>query len=119
MFFVPMYGKNIAYSQMDGTIDITNNFLSKSDCKKLNFVESKIRRFDKATIDMIVKTRNKLAHGDYIEEVILDDLLSRCVRLSLEIFSIYFFARAYDTINLPAQIFSNDDDKYFTKISSI
>jgi hypothetical protein len=57
------------------------------------------------SLSELVKTRNKLAHGDTVENEVLDNALSTAFLLSREFISIYFFNKKYSEISIHAEIY--------------
>lgn len=66
------------------------------------FVTKNNISFDINLISKIVKIRNKIAHGDMVDSDSLSLMLLYCEKLSLQIFSKFFFNVDYQDLHIPA-----------------
>ncbi|MBB6622249.1 hypothetical protein H7E67_02290 [Clostridium gasigenes] len=60
---------------------------------------------DSDKVNELVKTRNKLAHGDSVEEYVVHNSLRTAILLSQESISLYFFHKKYKDIHISTDIF--------------
>lgn len=68
--------------------------------------------FEKNKIAQLVKVRNKIAHGDIIDENLLNEYLANCEYLSMQMFSLYFFGRKYEDIHIRSYRYFKGEDFY-------
>lgn len=64
------------------------------------------------TISRIVKVRNKIAHGDSVDNAILESCLGECEYLAMQMFSLYFFKKNYDELHITSYRYFNKIDPY-------
>lgn len=67
------------------------------NCKNIDISADKL--------NVLVKTRNKLAHGDIVDESMLESSISTAFWLSNEFIALYFFNKHYHEINIDTQIY--------------
>ncbi len=68
--------------------------------------------FDKSKISQLVKVRNKIAHGDILDENLLNDSLGNCEYLSMQIFSLFFFRKKYEKLHIRSYRHFKGEDVY-------
>ena len=68
--------------------------------------------YEKNKIAQLVKVRNKIAHGDIIDENLLNECLANCEYLSMQMFSLYFFRRKYEDIHICSYRYLKGEDFY-------
>lgn len=72
------------------------------------FFNSKEIDFDSKNLSDLVKTRNKLAHGDFVDKTILSAVLGTAIYLSNECVAMYFFQKRYKEIHFDTNIYEDD-----------
>lgn len=72
------------------------------------FCECKNIQFDSKKLHLLVKNRNKLAHGDTIDESTIITSLTVAESLAQDFISTYFFRKSYKDISLFTDIFDKD-----------
>ena len=55
-------------------------------------------------IDHLVKLRNKIAHGDMVDGLVLSENVVYCQKLALQMFSKYFFRKDYESVQIKSKI---------------
>lgn len=63
-------------------------------------------------ISRIVKVRNKIAHGDTVDNSTLECCLGECEYLAMQMFSFYFFRRPYDELHITSYRYFDKIDPY-------
>lgn len=64
------------------------------------------------TISKLVKLRNKIAHGDTVDEETLTNCLGQCEYLAMQMFSKQFFRRKYEELHITSYRYSKKYDPY-------
>ena len=64
------------------------------------------------TISKLVKLRNKIAHGDTVDEQKLTNYLGQCEYLAMQMFSKQFFRRRYEELHITSYRYFNKEDPY-------
>lgn len=72
------------------------------------FCECKNIQFDSKKLHLLVKNRNKLAHGDSIDESTIMTSLATAQYLAQNFISIYFFRKSYEDISIFTDIFDKE-----------
>lgn len=65
------------------------------------------------TISKLVKLRNKIAHGDSVDELKLTKYLGECEHLAMQMFSRQFFKKKYEDIHIKSYRYFNKIDPYW------
>lgn len=76
------------------------------------FITTNNFSFEKNEIAQLVKIRNKIAHGDIIDENLLNQCLGNCEYLSMQMFSLYFFKKKYEDIHIRSYRYFKGEDLY-------
>ncbi|HBD87706.1 hypothetical protein [Anaerotignum faecicola] len=64
---------------------------------------NKFNGYDADSISHMVKTRNKLAHGDLVDKEMFEASFAQCEYLAMQMFSKYFFHVEYEKIHIKSQ----------------
>ena len=64
------------------------------------------------TISKLVKLRNKIAHGDTVDEQKLTNYLGQCEYLAMQMFLKQFFRRRYEELHITSYRYFNKEDPY-------
>lgn len=64
------------------------------------------------TISKLVKLRNKIAHGDAVDEQKLTNYLGHCEYLAMQMFSKQFFRRRYEELHITSYRYFDKEDPY-------
>ena len=64
------------------------------------------------TISKLVKLRNKIAHGDIVDELKLTNCLGQCEYLAMQMFSKQFFRRKYEELHITSYRYFDKEDPY-------
>lgn len=108
---------NLTKDMMDRKIDMIYKKLNMefygSVFNKISlFISKENIDIDINNISNLVKIRNKIAHGDIIEEDTLLEYLGTCEYLSMQMFSLYFFRKKYEDIHICSYRFRKRIDNY-------
>ena len=76
------------------------------------FVTKEGVNFSVDTISRLVKIRNKIAHGDTVDEQKLTNCLGECEYLAMQMFSKQFFRRRYEDLHITSYRHFNKIDPY-------
>ena len=60
----------------------------------------------------LVKLRNKIAHGDTVDEQNLTNCLGQCEYLAMQMFSKQFFRRRYEELHITSYRYFDKEDPY-------
>lgn len=68
------------------------------------------------TISKLVKLRNKIAHGDAVDEQKLTNYLGECEYLAMQMFSKQFFRRKYEELHITSYRYFDKEDIYNAQV---
>lgn len=76
------------------------------------FIANEHIRISVDAISRIVKVRNKIAHGDAVDEGRLKRCLGECEYLAMQMFSVHFFRKSYDELHITSYRYFDKIDPY-------
>ena len=76
------------------------------------FVTRENLKINVSMISKLVKVRNKIAHGDTVDEETLTSCLAKCEYLAMEMFSKQFFRRKYEDLHIKSYRYYAEEDPY-------
>lgn len=103
-----MMDRKVDYFYKNIKLEFYGNIFNKISL----FIKKKNIDININKVSDIVKARNKIAHGDYIEPKELDNLLYPCEYLANQMFSFYFFQKNYLDLKLRSYRYNKGKDIY-------
>lgn len=76
------------------------------------FVTRENLKINVSVISKLVKVRNKIAHGDTVDEETLTSCLAQCEGLAMQMFSKEFFRRKYEDLHIKSYRYYAEEDPY-------
>ena len=92
--------------------DIKMEFYGSVFNKISLFVKKEQININVNAISKMVKVRNKIAHGDSVDEDMLTRCLAECEYLAMQMFSVYFFRKKYTELHITSYRYFDKFDPY-------